>query len=111
MCIRDSYYVPYFNQKYSRSGTLWNGRYKTSLIDADEYFMLCSRYIEFNPVRNGLVGRAGGPERRAGQGGQRVPAVQPRRKKQGQSRAAFAARVINRGQSGVESRFLSTLAG
>ncbi|MYM75333.1 transposase [Duganella sp. FT134W] len=52
------YYVPYFNQKYVRSGTLWNGRYKTSLIDADTYFMLCSRYIEFNPVRNGLVARA-----------------------------------------------------
>jgi putative transposase len=52
------YYVPYFNQKYSRSGTLWNGRYKTSLIDADAYFMLCSRYIELNPVRNGLVSRA-----------------------------------------------------
>jgi putative transposase len=52
------YYVPYFNQKYSRSGTLWNGRYKTSLIDAEQYFMLCSRYIEFNPVRNGMVGRA-----------------------------------------------------
>ncbi|MYN27151.1 transposase [Duganella levis] len=52
------YYVPYFNQKYVRSGTLWNGRYKTSLIDADAYFMLCSRYIEFNPVRNGLVARA-----------------------------------------------------
>lgn len=52
------YYVPYFNQKYSRSGTLWNGRYKTSLIDAEQYFMLCSRYIEFNPVRNGMVGKA-----------------------------------------------------
>lgn len=50
------YYVPYFNQKYGRSGTLWNGRYKTSLIDAEQYFMLCSRYIEFNPVRNGMVG-------------------------------------------------------
>lgn len=51
------YYVPYFNQKYGRSGTLWNGRYKTSLIDADAYFMLCSRYIESNPVRSGLVAR------------------------------------------------------
>ena len=51
------YYVPYFNQKYGRSGTLWNGRYKTSLIDADAYFLLCSRYIESNPVRCGLVGQ------------------------------------------------------
>lgn len=52
------YYVPYFNQKYGRSGTLWQGRYKTSLIDADEYFMSCSRYIEFNPVRAGLAADA-----------------------------------------------------
>lgn len=52
------YYVPYFNQKYQRSGTLWNGRYKTSLIDAEQYFMDCCRYIEFNPVRNGMVARA-----------------------------------------------------
>lgn len=51
------YYVPYFNHKYGRSGTLWNGRYKTSLIDADAYFMLCSRYIESNPVRSGLASR------------------------------------------------------
>lgn len=52
------YYVPYFNQKYGRSGTLWGGRYKTSLIDAGQYFMLCSRYIELNPVRNGLAASA-----------------------------------------------------
>lgn len=52
------YYVPYFNQKYGRSGTLWQGRYKTSLIDADKYFMSCSRYIEFHPVRAGLAGDA-----------------------------------------------------
>jgi putative transposase len=52
------YYVPWFNQKYSRTGTLWNGRYKTSLIDAEQYFMQCCRYIELNPVRNGLVARA-----------------------------------------------------
>ena len=49
------YYVPYFNQKYDRSGTLWQGRYKTSLIDAENYLMLCSRYIESAPVRAGLA--------------------------------------------------------
>lgn len=53
------YYVPYFNQKYGRSGTLWKGRYKTSLIDAEHYFLLCCRYIEFNPVRNGMVSQPG----------------------------------------------------
>lgn len=49
------YYVPWFNQKYQRLGGLFRGRFKTSLIDSEQYFMLCSRYIEFNPVRNGMV--------------------------------------------------------
>lgn len=50
------YYVPYFNHKYQRVGTLWQGRYRTSVIDSERYFMTCSRYIECNPVRAGLVG-------------------------------------------------------
>lgn len=50
------YYVPYFNRKYSRAGTLWQGRFKTSIIDSEQYFLKCSRYIEMNPVRAGLVG-------------------------------------------------------
>ena len=49
------YYVPWFNQKYQRLGGLFRGRFKTSLIDSDRYFMMCSRYIEFNPVRSGVV--------------------------------------------------------
>ena len=49
------YYVPWFNQKYQRLGGLFRGRFKTSLIDSDRYFMMCSRYIEFNPVRSGAV--------------------------------------------------------
>ena len=49
------YYVPWFNQKYERLGGLFRGRFKTSLIDSERYFMMCSRYIEFNPVRSGLV--------------------------------------------------------
>lgn len=48
-------YVPYFNSKYQRIGTLWQGRYKAAAIDSDPYFLLCSRYIESNPVRGGLV--------------------------------------------------------
>ncbi|MES2741567.1 MAG: transposase [Pseudomonadota bacterium] len=52
------HYVPYFNGKYNRSGTLWQGRYKTALIEAAPYCMLCSRYIEAAPVRAGLVGAA-----------------------------------------------------
>jgi len=49
------YYVSHFNRKYDRTGTLWEGRYKTSVIDADNYFMVCCGYIEMNPVRAGLV--------------------------------------------------------
>lgn len=49
------YYVPYYNQKYERGGTLWQGRYKATVLDAERYLLLCSRYIELNPVRNGLV--------------------------------------------------------
>lgn len=49
------HYVPYFNRKYLRSGTLWEGRYKATVIESQRYFMLCSRYIELNPVRTRLV--------------------------------------------------------
>lgn len=49
------YYVPYFNHKYGRVGTLWQGRYKATVIDSERYFMTCSRYIELNPVRAGIV--------------------------------------------------------
>ncbi|MES2258707.1 MAG: transposase [Pseudomonadota bacterium] len=53
------YYVPYFNQKYGRSGTLWQGRYKTAVIEASPYLMTDSRYIEWLPVRNGLAAQQG----------------------------------------------------
>ncbi|MBS1170871.1 MAG: transposase [Burkholderiaceae bacterium] len=49
------YYVPYFNLKYSRTGTLWQGRFRTSVIESEQYFLPCCRYIEMNPVREGLV--------------------------------------------------------
>ena len=52
------YYVPWFNAKYQRSGSLFQGRFKTSLIDAERYFLACSRYIESNPVRSQLVSDA-----------------------------------------------------
>lgn len=44
------------NRLEGRSGTLWEGRYKSSLVDHDEYLLACSRYIELNPVRAGIVG-------------------------------------------------------
>lgn len=44
-------YVQYFNCTYRRTGTLWEGRYKASLIDTESYFLICMKYIELNPVR------------------------------------------------------------
>jgi len=49
------YYVPYINHKYSRTGTLWEGRFKSSLVDDDLYVLACMRYIEMNPVRAHMV--------------------------------------------------------
>ncbi|EGG94688.1 Transposase [gamma proteobacterium IMCC1989] len=49
------YYVQYFNYRYRRTGTLWEGRYKASLIDSERYALLCYRYIELNPVRANMV--------------------------------------------------------
>lgn len=49
------FYVPYFNHRYARTGTLWQGRYKAAVVDSERYFLLCSRYIELNPVRAGLA--------------------------------------------------------
>jgi putative transposase len=51
-------YVRYFNDRYERTGTLWEGRYRSSIIDSERYFLLCSRYIETNPVRAGMVTHA-----------------------------------------------------
>ena len=48
-------YVQYINYTYRRTGTLWEGRYKSSLVDADHYLLACYRYIELNPVRANMV--------------------------------------------------------
>jgi putative transposase len=48
-------YVYYFNKTYRRTGTLWEGRYKSCLIDSEHYLLTCMRYIELNPVRAGMV--------------------------------------------------------
>ena len=48
-------YVRYFNDTYHRTGTLWEGRYKSSLVSTDGHLLACYRYIELNPVRAGIV--------------------------------------------------------
>lgn len=49
-------YVRYFNFLHERCGTLWQGRFHSSVVDTDRYFLICQRYIELNPVRAGLCG-------------------------------------------------------
>jgi len=44
-------YVQYFNHRYARTGTLWEGRFRSTLVRSRSYFFTCSRYIESNPVR------------------------------------------------------------
>jgi len=48
-------YVQYFNYRYRRTGTLWEGRYKATLLDTEQYLLTCYRYIELNPVRAEMV--------------------------------------------------------
>lgn len=48
-------YVQYINKCYERTGTLWEGRFKSSIIDSDHYCLACYRYIDLNPVRAGIV--------------------------------------------------------
>ena len=48
-------YVAVFNKRHGRSGTLWEGRFHSSVIGSERYFLSCSRYVDQNPVRAGLV--------------------------------------------------------
>ena len=57
MSVLGKRYVLYINHSYRRSGTLWEGRHKASLVDAEAYLLHCYKYIELNPVRAGMVHR------------------------------------------------------
>ena len=48
-------YVRYFNAQHQRTGTIWEGRFKSCLVDSDQYLFRLYRYIEMNPVRAGMV--------------------------------------------------------
>jgi len=48
-------YVQYVNRYYQRSGTLWEGRYRSCVAQQERYLLICQKYIELNPVRAGLV--------------------------------------------------------
>jgi putative transposase len=48
-------YVRYFNDRHKSSGTIWEGRYRATIVDSEHYLLGCMRYIDLNPVRVGLV--------------------------------------------------------
>jgi putative transposase len=48
-------YVRYFNDKQGRTGTLWEGRYKSTVIQSERYLLACMAYMDLNPVRAGMV--------------------------------------------------------
>ncbi|MDP3480899.1 MAG: transposase [Desulfoprunum sp.] len=52
-------YVQYVNRTYRRSGTLWEGRFRSCMAQQENYLLLCHRYIELNPVRAGIVAHPG----------------------------------------------------
>jgi putative transposase len=51
-------YVQYFNRRHTRTGTLWEGRFRSSPVQDARYFLVCQRYIELNPVRAHMVDAA-----------------------------------------------------
>jgi putative transposase len=53
-------YVQYANRQYRRTGSLWEGRYKSSVVQEESYLLACMRYIELNPVRAAMVADPGG---------------------------------------------------
>ena len=52
-------YTQYFNRTSQRCGPLWEGRFRSSLVDSERYLLTCYRYIELNPVRAGMVSSPG----------------------------------------------------
>ena len=53
-------YVQYVNRTYRRTGTLWEGRFRSCIVETASYFLTCQRYIELNPVRAGMAAEPGG---------------------------------------------------
>lgn len=55
MCRLGRHYVPWFNRRHGRTGTLWEGRFKSCLVDSERYLLTVLRYIELNPVRAAIA--------------------------------------------------------
>jgi putative transposase len=59
MKLLNQRYTQYFNWRYGRTGSIWEGRYKSCLVQGERYLLTCQRYIELNPVRAGIVALPG----------------------------------------------------
>lgn len=59
MKVAGSRYAQHINRKYKRTGTLWEGRHRSSLVQSETYLLSCYRYIELNPVRARMVTHPG----------------------------------------------------
>jgi putative transposase len=57
MKVVGSRYAQYINKRYRRTGSLWEGRHRASLVQSERYLLTCMRYIELNPVRAEMVSR------------------------------------------------------
>ncbi|MCO6413575.1 MAG: transposase [Thiogranum sp.] len=57
MKVVGSRYARYINLRYRRTGSLWEGRHRASMVQSERYLLTCHRYIELNPVRAGIVKR------------------------------------------------------
>ena len=57
MKVVGSRYAQYINKTYQRTGTLWEGRHRSSLVQTEKYILTCSRYIELNPVAANILKR------------------------------------------------------
>ena len=55
MQVVGSRYAYYLNKSYRRTGTVWEGRHKSSLVQSERYLLTCMRYIELNPVVASMV--------------------------------------------------------
>jgi putative transposase len=73
-------YVQHVNRRYARSGTLWEGRFRSCVVQDETYLLACQRYIELNPVRAGMVGHPADyrwSSYRANAQGETGPVIQP----------------------------------
>ena len=111
-------YVRYFNDRHGRSGTLWEGRYKSTLVETERYLLACMCYIDLNPVRAGLAGQArdyawSSHGHYAGLRGDRLISPHPLYWELGNTpfaREAAYARLVQEGLSAVQQQELTDSA-